>query len=76
MAQKVQVVVRTDLEHVPDRPTRHPAGIGRRTGQRGIQMPKSRLGLSRWDRTMTLVRLFITAIEPVAQLIDAISRLR
>lgn len=39
-------------------------------------MPTPRGCLSWWDRAVATVRLLITAIEPVARLIDAISRLR
>jgi hypothetical protein len=38
-------------------------------------MAKSRRRLS-WDHAEKLLRLLVTAIEPVARLIDAISRIR
>jgi hypothetical protein len=41
-----------------------------------MKMSKSRRCLSLWDRAVALMRMLIAAIEPVAQLIDAISRLR
>jgi hypothetical protein len=69
---KVFTVVRSG--HVPDRQTGNwrdlPVGKARRDS-----VSKHRKRLS-WDGWVKLARLLISAIGPIAKLIDAISRIR
>jgi hypothetical protein len=64
----------TDPGHVPDRQSgdwrEH-----RQAGQKGYPVPKHRRKMS-WDDVEKLVRLLVSAIAPVADLIRAIARLR
>lgn len=53
--------------------TRLESSLG--TGQRGVAMAKPPVRLW-WDRVQELLKLLIGAVEPIAKLIDAISRLR
>jgi hypothetical protein len=61
---------------VPDRAGPVPGGNQPAAGQAiGDTVLKSRRHLS-WDNAEKLARLLISAVEPVARLIDAISRIR
>jgi hypothetical protein len=63
-----------DASYVPDRPYRYLAGFPARGRPGRIAMAKHRV--PKWENVEKLITLLVSAVDPVARLISAISRIR